>query len=64
MKNVLFHLQYVERLDNLNIGNMVAVFDVPPQFIGEWRVYHEISTFRNGLPARECFMIPTTIAEV
>ncbi|XP_039434544.1 uncharacterized protein LOC120416764 [Culex pipiens pallens] len=55
---------YVERLDNLNIGNMAAVFDVPPQFIGEWKVYHEISTIRNGFPARECFMIPTTISEV
>ncbi|EDS34281.1 conserved hypothetical protein [Culex quinquefasciatus] len=55
---------YSESFDNLNIGNVASAFEIPAAFIGDWRIYNEITTFRNGRLEKECYMVPATIAEV
>ncbi|XP_065078912.1 uncharacterized protein LOC135701895 [Ochlerotatus camptorhynchus] len=59
-----FKKGYEEHMDMINIGNPGELFNIPPNFVGEWQVYHEIITTRRGLPAKECFMTPVSITEV
>ncbi|KAL9707149.1 hypothetical protein quinque_010667 [Culex quinquefasciatus] len=53
-----------EHINNMNIGNFAAMLKVPPSFIGEWRMYYEITSTRNGKRVVECMMIPITVSEV
>ncbi|KAL9707146.1 hypothetical protein quinque_010664 [Culex quinquefasciatus] len=63
-KQCPFKAGYTEHVVDLNIGNVASAFDTPPQFIGDWRIYHEITTLRNGRFVKQCYMVPTTISEV
>ncbi|XP_062547174.1 uncharacterized protein LOC134212893 isoform X2 [Armigeres subalbatus] len=55
---------YEEHMNMVNLGNPAHYFKIPPDFIGEWQVYNEITTSRRGHPEKECFLIKLTITEV
>ncbi|XP_038107525.1 uncharacterized protein LOC6033254 [Culex quinquefasciatus] len=59
-----FKAGHEEHMNNVNIGNLAKTFEVSPDFIGEWRVYHAITTTRNGRPFDECFMVSVSVSEV
>lgn len=47
-----------------NVGNLAAYFQIPDQFVGEWKFYFEFTAFRNGLPNNECMMLPVTAVDI
>ncbi|XP_062551772.1 uncharacterized protein LOC134217033 [Armigeres subalbatus] len=55
---------YEEHMDMINLGNPGILLKIPPEFIGEWQMYHEFTTTRRGLSVKECFMSPISIMEV
>lgn len=61
--NKLFS-QHEEHADNINIGNYATIFDVPPEFLGEWRIYYSITTLRRGTFVEECIMTPVSVLEL
>ncbi|EDS34279.1 conserved hypothetical protein [Culex quinquefasciatus] len=56
--------QHEEFVENVTIGNYAELLQVPPSFIGEWRLFFSFATNRNGVRVEECLMIPMTVAEV
>ncbi|XP_038107527.1 uncharacterized protein LOC6033249 [Culex quinquefasciatus] len=63
-KSCPYRVGHEEHINNMNIGNFAAMLKVPPSFIGEWRMYYEITSTRNVKRVVECMMIPITVSEV
>ncbi|XP_052562858.1 uncharacterized protein LOC120423457 [Culex pipiens pallens] len=63
-KTCPFRAGHEEHANNMNIGNYAAMFNVPPDFLGEWRLYYAVATTRRGKRFEECMMIPVTVSEV
>ncbi|EDS34280.1 conserved hypothetical protein [Culex quinquefasciatus] len=55
---------HVENGKPSNIGNFADYLHLPPSFIGDWRMYYEITTTRNGRRVPECLMMAMTVSEV
>lgn len=57
-------VKHVENGKPSNIGNFADYLHLPPSFIGDWRMYYEITTTRNGRRVPECLMMAMTVSEV
>ncbi|EDS34276.1 conserved hypothetical protein [Culex quinquefasciatus] len=53
-----------EHADNINIGNYATIFAVPPEYLGDWRIYFTITTLRRGTFFEECIMSPVSVLEL
>ncbi|XP_055602099.1 uncharacterized protein LOC129750922 [Uranotaenia lowii] len=49
-------------LDNLKVGTVLEV--VPPNLLGEWRIYNEMTTTRGLIPQSECKLIEFSVVEI
>ncbi|XP_062551771.1 uncharacterized protein LOC134217032 [Armigeres subalbatus] len=59
-----FQKGYEEHMNMINLGNPAEMLNFPPEFVGEWQSFHEITTNRRGFPAKECFKASMSITEV
>lgn len=57
-------LKHIEPVNSINIGNYAEILNLPPSFIGEWRVYYEVATTRKRKRVMQCLMVLMTITEV
>ncbi|KAL9707148.1 hypothetical protein quinque_010666 [Culex quinquefasciatus] len=63
-KSCPYRAGHIEPVNSINIGNYAEILNLPPSFIGEWRVYYEVATTRKRKRVMQCLMVLMTITEV
>lgn len=56
-----FRLQHIEEFNMVNIGSLDMLF--PTSFVGEWKLYMDATTVRDGKLIKECMMLPFRFEE-
>ncbi|XP_019549545.2 uncharacterized protein LOC109419732 isoform X2 [Aedes albopictus] len=59
-----FPAGHVETFDNTNIGNMARQMMLPPSMLGDWRMFVELRTMRDGKLETECTQAVFLLEEV